>query len=261
LQITGLPFSGTPYAMLIGGALVTSSAVSSGTITLTVDSGSAAWSLGATTTITLSGLTLTATSGYTTSTISVGGSTSAYSATYVASSTGTTTTSPLALTRAVPSTQNTQATVTFSTTNGISSGDTIRIYFPAGFFIATPFDSSCGGITPRYVISATGLGTCNVLSVNQNINNGYIEVTYVGPGTAAGAQSIVLSGVTLSTTEKAATNTFYVVTSSSACSAGPVSTGSISNSNPGGPGAAAASGVNLVLSAAAALAVAALLLL
>jgi len=83
LQITGLPFSGTPYAMLIGGALVTSSAVSSGTITLTVDSGSAAWSLGATTTITLSGLTLTATSGYTTSTISVGGSTSAYSATYV----------------------------------------------------------------------------------------------------------------------------------------------------------------------------------
>jgi len=270
LDITGLPFSGTPDAMYFPvagssrGTLVTSNAVgavTAGKITLTVNSGSAAWSLGATATITLSGLTLTATGAFTASTISVGGSTPAYSATYVASSTGTTTTSPLVLARAVPGTTNTQATVTFSTTTGIANGDIVRVYFPSGFFIANAVTTDCAGSTSQ-PITATGLGSCNTLSVNTaNFNNGWIAVTYTGPGTAAGSQTLVLSGISLSTTEKAATNGFYVVTTSSSCSAGGASTGTISNSNPGGPGAKASSAVSAVLSVAAAVAVAVMLML
>jgi len=272
LDITGLPFSGTPDAMYFTGSssrgtLVTSNAVgavTAGKITLTVNSGGAAWSLGPTATITLSGLTLTATAAFTASTISVGGSTAAYSATYVASSTGTTTTSPLALARAVPGTTNTQATVTFSTTNGIADGNVVRVYFPSGFFIANaPLTTDCTGSTFQ-AITATGLGSCNTLTVNTaNFNNGWIAVTYntLGPGTAAGSQTLVLSGVSLSTTEKAATNGFYVVTTSSSCSAGGASTGTISNSNPGGPGAKASSAVSAVLSVAAAVAVAVMLML
>jgi len=268
LAITGLPFSGTPDAMYFAvagssrGTLVTSTAVNGqGEITLTVDSGSAAWSLGATATITLSGLTLTASAAFTASTISVGGSTPAYSATYAASSTGTTTTSPLALARAVPGTTNTQATVTFSTTNGIANNDVIRVYFPSGFFIPNAVTTDCSGSTSQ-AITATGLGSCNTLTVNtNNFNNGWIAVTYSGPGTAAGSQTLVLSGVSLSTTEKAATNGFYVVTTSSSCSAGGASTGTISNSNPGGPGAQASSAASAVLSAAVAVAVAVMLML
>jgi hypothetical protein len=266
LTITGLPFSGTPTAMFFpitgnNGALVTASAISSGSTTLNVASNGGSWSLGPTATITLSGLTLTATAAFTASTISVGGSTAAYSKTYVASSTGTTTTSPLALARAVPGTTNTQATVTFSTTNGIANGNIVRVYFPSGFFIANAVTTDCTGSTSQQ-ITATGLGSCNTLTVNtNNFNNGWIAVTYTGPGTAAGSQTLVLSGVSLSTTEKAASNGFYVVTTSSSCSAGGASTGTISNSNPGGPGAKASSAVSAVLSVAAAVAVAVMLML
>jgi hypothetical protein len=261
LIIAGLPFTGTPTAMFFpitgnNGALVTASTISTGSTTLTVANNGGSWSLGATATITLSGLTLEPTAAFTASTISVGGSTAAYSATYVASSTGTTTTNPLTLARAVPGTTNTQATATFSTTNGIANGDIVRIYFPSGFFIAPAVTTTCSGSTSQ-AITASGLGSCSTLTVNvNNFNNGWLAVTYNGPGTAAGSQTLVLSGISLSTTEKAATNSFYVVTSSSACSAGAVSTGTISNSNPGGPGAKASSSVSAVLSVAAAVVVA-----
>jgi hypothetical protein len=100
------------------------------------------------------------------------------------------------------------------------------------------------------------------LAVNtNNFNNGWIAVTYTGPGTATGSQTLVLSGISLSTTEKAVSNGFYAVTTSSSCSAGGASTGTISNSNPGGPGAKASSAVSAVLSVAAAVAVAVMLIL
>jgi hypothetical protein len=58
-----------------------------------------------------------------------------------------------------------------------------------------------------------------------------------------------------------ATNFFSVVTSENSCSAGMISTGAISNSNPGGPSAPAATASSVFLSAAAALACALLFLL
>jgi len=257
LVISGLPFTGTPDAMSFGSGstLVTSSAISGNSITLTVASGGAAWALGETATITLTGITLSASGGPWT--VSVGNSQPMWSQTYVPTSTGTTTTTSLTLARAVPSTQNTQATIAFSTTNGIADGDTIRVNYPVGFFIDAPRDFSC--LAPRgtfrYSFGATGLGPCSRLSQRipgSSVVNGFLELIYNGPGTAAGPQFIVLTGVTLSTTERATSNTFSVVVSSSSCSAGPVNTGSISNSNPGGPTAPSSSGMSWVPSVLAA---------
>jgi len=257
LVISGLPFTGTPDAMSFGSGsgstLVTSSAISSNSITLTVNSGGAAWALGATATITLTGITLSASGGPWT--VSVGNSQPMWSQTYVSTSTGTTTTTSLTLARAVPSTQNTQATIAFSTTNGIADGDTIRVNYPVGFFIDAPRDFTCLAPlgTSRYLLGATGLGPCSSLTITGgSVVDGFLQVTYAGPGTAAGPQVMVLTGVTLSTTERATSNTLSVVVSSSSCSAGPVNTGSISNSNPGGPTAPSSSGMSWVPSVLAA---------
>jgi len=239
LVISGLPFSGTPDAMSFGtgvGTLVTSSAVAGNSVTLTVHASGAPWTLGTTATITLSGLILTDTStSFTPWTVQVGSSTPMWSGTYVATSTGTTTTTSLTLARAVPGTQNSQATVSFSTTNGISNGDVIRVNYPVGFFIATPSDMTCSGTTLRYSSGAT-LGTCSTMTITGgDPSSGFAEFTYSGPGIPAGANSMILSGTTLSTTQRAASLDFSVVVSSSRCSGAPISTGSISNSNPGGP--------------------------
>jgi hypothetical protein len=264
LVISGLPFAGTADAMSFGtgvGAIVTASAVTTNSITLTVHANGAAWVLGTTATITLTGLTLAtaSVSPFDAWTVSVGGSTPMWSQTYVATSSGTTTTTSLTLARAVPGTQNTRATIAFSTTNGIANGNTIRVNSPVGFFIATPVDTTCTSSTDRYPLTGT-LGTCGTVFVSGS-GVGFTTFTYNGPTTVAGAQTLILSGVTLSTTEKAASNTFSVVVSSSSCSAGSVTTGSISNANPGGPNAPVASGVNLMLSAVAAFACAMMFLL
>jgi len=247
LVIGGLPFSGTPDAVSFGtgvGTLITSSAVSSNSVTLTVHASGAAWTIGTTATITLSGLRLTdASTNFAPWTVTVGGSTPMWSQTYVATGTGTTTTTSLTLARAVPGTQNSQATVVFSTTNGIANTDVIRVNFPVGFFIDTPSVSTCsvlgmGGTTTTlsYVSSAT-LGACSTFTVvGGGASLGFIDYRYSGLGTAAGSQTMIITGTTLSTTERAASVSFSVVASSSSCSAGAISTGSISNSNPGGPG-------------------------
>lgn len=255
LVISGLPFAGTADAMSFGtgvGTIVTAGPVTTNSITLTVHANGAAWSLGTTATITLTGLTLASASvsPFDAWTVSVGSSTPMWSQKYVATSTGTTTTTSLTLARAVPKTENTQATIAFSTTNGIANSNTIRVNYPVGFFVATPVDTTCAGSTVRYSLAGT-LGTCGTMRVSDE-GAGFTTFTYTGPTTAAGAQTLVFSGVTLSATERAASNTFSVVVSSSSCSAGSVTTGSISNSNPGGPGARVASGVNLMLSAVAA---------
>jgi len=253
LTISGLPFSGTPDAMSFGtgvGTLVTSSAVAGNSVTLTVHANGAAWTLGTTATITLSGLTLTdASPSFTPWTVTVGGSTPMWSQTYVATSTGTTTTTSLTLARAVPGTQNSQATVVFSTTNGIANSDVIRVSFPVGFFIDTPSVTSCSGsgmggttTTFNYEFGAT-LGACGTFALaGGGAPLGFIDFRYLGTGIAAGSQTMILTGTTLSTTERAASVSFSVVVSSSQCSAGAISTGSISNSNPGGPGRTPSSG-------------------
>lgn len=245
LVISGLPFSGTPDAMSFGtgvGTLVTSSAVAADSVTLTVHLSGAPWTLGTTATITLTGLTLTASSSFTPWTVTVGSSTPMWSRSYVATGSGTTTTTSLTLARAVPGTQNSQATIVFSTTNGIITNDVIRVNFPVGFFIDTPFDTTCAGSTLRYSSQAT-LGDCSTLTVvGGGPSFGFVDYSYSGPGTAAGSQRMILTGTTLSTTERAASVSFSVVVSSSRCSAAPISTGSISNSNPGGPAVTPSSG-------------------
>lgn len=259
LVISGLPFAGTPDAMSIAvagsarGTLVTGSLIASNTLTLTVNIGGGAWSLGATTTITLTGLTLAAANALTPWTVSVGGSTPMWSRTYVATSSGTTTTTSLTIARAVPSTQDTQATIVFRTTNGISQGDVIRVNFPVGFFIATPqVTATCGSPTDRYNFVGA-LGPCGVVNFDSSSSGvGFFTFNYNGPTAAAGAQTLILRGVTLSTTERAASTSFSVVVSSSSCSAGLISTGSISTANL--PNAPTASGMNLMISFFAALA-------
>jgi len=272
--------SGAPDAFMSGSALITG-AVSSNTLTLTAASNSGAWALGATTTLTLTGMTV-ASSGFQTGPIyvSVGTSTPAYSLTVSPTGTGKTTTTSLTINRPFPGVTNTQVTIVFSTTVGIGASSTIRIFYPTGFFISAPQVGPTCALTNSYDMGASGLAACStwttsapgtigramtptgsaaITATNPSIS--YIDVSYSGTATAAGTQTVVLSGVTLSATAVPATNFFSVVTSENSCSAGMISTGAISNSNPGGPSAPAATASSVFLSAAAALACALLLLL
>jgi len=274
------PFSGTADAFMVGNALITPGAVASNSITLAVSR--AAWAIGATTTITFTSLTVVSSGLQSTTSsvaainyVSVGGSTPAYSMMFSPTGTGKTTTTSLTVARPFPGVTNTMATMVFSTTMGISTGNVIRVFYPTGFFIGTPQVGTCGSMSDSYPFGASGLGVCSVLSVTdmgvvaavmtptgpaaQSMS--YIDVTYTGTGQAAGSQTFMFSGATLSATAVSASSTFSIVTTQNSCSAGMISTGAISNSNPGGPSAPAAAGTSLLLSAAAALACALLLLL
>jgi len=223
-----------------GSALITGALVGN-TLTLTVNARGGAWNIGSTAVITLTGMTVRST-GLRPSRdfVSVGGSTQAFSAPYMMTGTGTTTTNTLSIARPFPGVTNTQMTITFTTTNGIAQGDFIRVFYPAGFLIGTPQTVTCAGSTNQFDTTATGLGACSGLAV---ANTGmwtstlsWFEVEVTSGGSAAGPQTIVVSGVTLSATAVAATTTFSVVTTANSCSAGAISTGAISNANPGGPG-------------------------
>ena len=52
--------------------------------------------------------------------------------------TGKNATTSLTIARPFPGVTNTQMTIVFSTTNGIASGNVIRVLHPTGFFIAPP---------------------------------------------------------------------------------------------------------------------------
>jgi len=263
ISFTNVPVAGTPDAFMSGSALITG-AMSGSTLTLTVNANGGAWAIGSTATITLTGMTVAST-GLQTAVqyASVGGSTPSYSAAFATTGAGTTTTTSLTVARPYPGVTNTQITIAFSTTKSIANNDVVRVFFPTGFFIGTPQFATCTG-GDQYSVGATGLGSCNSLYVSgmgtQGASMSYFDVTYNGAGQAAGTQSMVVSGVTLSTTAVAATPTFSVVTTQNSCSAGSISTGSISASNPGGPSAPASTAAAALLSAAAAL-VATLLLL
>lgn len=163
---------------------------------------------------------------------------------------GTTTTTGLTIARPFPAVTNTQVTVGFKTTTAIAQNDIVRIFFPTGFFVPTASVTTCSGTTLNFLMTAALAGsTCNRLGavgINSPGDNpirvltgtttSYIDVRFDVGSAAAGAQSIVLSGVTLSPTAMPSSNAFYVVTTSDTCSAGMIATGSISNNNPGGPG-------------------------
>jgi len=240
ITFTSAPVSGDPDAFMSGSALITGALVGN-TLTLTVNARGGAWNIGSTAVITLTGMTVQST-GLRPSRdfVSVGGSTQAFSAPYMMTGTGTTTTNTLSIARPFPGVTNTQMTITFTTTNGIAQGDFIRVFYPAGFLIGTPQTVTCAGSTNQFDTTATGLGACSGLAV---ANTGmwtstlsWFEVEVTSGGSAAGPQTIVVSGVTLSATAVAATTTFSVVTTANSCSAGAISTGAISNANPGGPG-------------------------
>lgn len=213
-------------------------------------------------TITLSGFTLSSTamvSGRVSmqNVASIGSGTWVNQAIYMPTGMHTTTTTRLAITRPFPGVTNTVATVGFTTTSAIVSGNVIRIFFPNGFFINAPSVTTCDATTSSYSLSATdGASSCNQLTTGVIVNNSpttsYLDVTYTTGTSAAGAQSIVLSGMTLSTTAVPSSPTFYVVTTTDTCSAGMIATGAISNANPGGPGVPPSTGASAALSAAVA---------
>jgi hypothetical protein len=188
---------------------------------------------------------------------------------YMATGLGTTTTTQLAITRPFPGVTNTGVTVGFTTTSPISQGDVVRIFFPTGFFIAAPAVTTCADAPTRgYTMKASdGTTSCNTLTpanvgetgepitvLTVGSTTSFFDVAYTTGGSAAGKQSVVLSGVTLSAAAASSSVAFYVVTTQDTCSAGMIATGAISNSNPGGPSAPGAStGTGVLLSLAVAI--------
>jgi hypothetical protein len=171
---------------------------------------------------------------------------------------GTTTTTRLAITRPFPGVTNTQVTIGFKTTSPIANGHDVRIFFPTGFLIptaavttcsATTLDfrmtaslvrSSCNSLTVRGIVSPFD-NSVNPIAVVTGTTTSYLDVRFDTGSADAGAQSIVLNGVTLSATAVPTSTAFYVVTTTDTCSAGMIATGAISNPTPGAPGSTGAS--------------------
>jgi len=276
-----LPIGGTPDAFMAGSALITGAIDTiAKTLTLTVTALGGAWVISntAATTLTLTGMTVAITGLQSTpqsyyNAVSVGGSTPAYSMPYMTTGSGKTTTTSLTIAKPNPGVTNTMITIVFSTTNGIATGSVIRVFYPTGFFIAIPQVGTCMR-TSSYTLGASGLAACSTLTPSVNgvlatvltttgpaatPSMSFIDVAYSGTTTAAGPQTVIMSGITLSATVMPASSTFSVVTTENSCSAGMISTGAINNA--GGPSAPASTGASFVLSAAAAFACALLFLL
>jgi hypothetical protein len=279
---TGTSFVGTPSKFNMGGAvssgqqvLVTPS-VSSNTIILTPSAFNKFPTFdGTDVTIILSGpfrivstLATTLATRVSMNIVSAGTGTRTNQAMYMATGQGTTTTTQLSITRPFPGVTNTVVTVGFTTTSAMSEGDFARIFFPTGFFIAAPAVTTCDDAPTRgYTMKASDGSSCNKLTPENVGSTGepitvltvgsttsYFDVTYTTGSSAAGKQSIVLSGVTLSAAAAPSSVAFYVVTTQDTCSAGMIATGAISNSNPGGPSAPGAStGTGVLLSLAVAI--------
>ena len=150
---------------------------------------------------------------------------------------------------------STQVTIGFKTTSPIANGHDVRIFFPTGFLIPTAAVTTCSATTLNYFMTASLVGSsCNalnprgILGPNDNpirvvtgTTTSYLDVRFQTGSADAGAQSIVLNGVTLSATAMPTSNAFYVVTTADTCSAGMIATGAISNPAPGAPGSTGAS--------------------
>jgi hypothetical protein len=252
----------------ITGAVTTSSSSSSQTttVTLTVNPNFGAFVPGSSaTTITLSGLRVLNTGLIPPGTVSIGNtnigqSTPLWSGSYLSTSSGLTTTTGLTINDPYIGAQNTQATISFTTINPINVGDTVVVVFPTGFFISTPFSpfNGCPLTGVNYFASAySPSGTCGDLQTCQRIFEGIgpggsLRIDPATPGYSAvvltlgsqqqqqsqippqgvqlpaGPNTVVFTGLTMSTTAVAASNSIFVLTSNDACSAGPISSGSIS---------------------------------
>ncbi len=254
-----MPLSGTPDAFTLGGVLFTGS-TGANAITLTADSRTGSFVPGSSAiTLTLTGMKITTTTLGEAALIpvymSAGGAailnpsfTSSYASMLVATGTTTTTTS-LQIDKPFPGVTGARATVSFTTTTALSAGGEIFLSLPLGFFVAfSPVINSCIPPTESGKFTATTATPCVIMSA-RNIQTipsatrqsyAMIQVTIDSGTLLAGANSFVLSGVTLSAAAVAASTTFRVTTLSDVCSLGAVTTGSISNSNPGGPAASSA---------------------
>jgi len=252
-EFNTIPISGSPDPIYVNGAVLTGS-ISSNTLTLTVSSDGAAWVIGSSTTITVTGLSIAAANQLSQITLKIGSSTGS-TVTVDPTSTGTTTTTGLTIANPKPGVQNTQITIAFTTTAGIDKNDVVRIFYPTGFFINAPtVAASCTAAqSSAYSISASSsTSTCSEwgsIATGTWGASSYMDITLKSDALSAGSQTLVVSGITLSATEKTASNSFYVVTQKNFCSAGKISTGSISNP---GPNNGASTGSTLIVSAAAA---------
>jgi hypothetical protein len=245
---------------------VTSQSQTTTTVTLTVNPNFGAFVPGSSvTTITLSGLGLSNTGlvqpGIVTiGNANIGQSTPLWSGSYYSTSSGLTNTTGLTINDPFIGAQNTQATISFTTMNPINVGDTVVVVFPTGFFINTPAapNNGCPSTAPNYNAAAySPSGTCGNLQTCQRVftgsgPSGSLTITPATPGYSAivvnlgqpqqqqlqpppqgvqlpaGPNTIVFTGLTMSTTAVAASNSIFVLTSNDACSAGMISSGSIS---------------------------------
>jgi len=175
--------------------------------------------------------------------------------------TGTTTkTTSLVIDRPFPGVTGAQATVSFTTTTALTAAgnDVIYMSLPVGFFAAFSTVRTCasaaftsGKYSATSALTCVTLAATNVRTVTPDMGSKYdlVEVSVTAGSLPAGSNSFVLTGVNLNVAAVAASTAFSVTTSQDVCSLGAVSTGSISNSNPGGTASSAASAVlSIVLS-------------
>jgi len=265
-----MPLAGAPDAFMLGTALFTGG-ITANVLTLTSDARTGSFVPGATAiTLTLTGMQIKATTLDNMGVIPVymsaftGGvdypiasrqQTSVFAARMSQTGAATTTTS-LRIDRPFPGVTGASATVSFTTTSGVSQNSQIFMMLPKGFFVTfSSVVNSCLVTTTGLSFTATTSTPCATLSATNimpftgasGVRSDMIIVTVDSGSLNAGANSFVLSGVTLSAGAVAASTTFSVLTSSDICSANAVTTGSISNSNPGGPGASSAASAVLCI--------------
>jgi len=257
-----MPLAGTPDAFMSGGVLWTG-VISNNVLTLTADARTGSFVPGdSAITFTLTGMTVR-TPVYTNDNYRVYMSAGATATTLPSSdsyagvlfATGTTvTTTGFSIDKPFPGVTGARATVNFATSSALTTGGKIYMSLPVGFFVTfSSVVDSCGVSTTANSFTATTPASCVTMTaaniVKKTLASGssydMIEVTIASGTLAAGANSFVLSGVTLSAAAVASSTTFRVTTSSDFCSPGAIGTGSISNSNPGGPSASSAASVVL----------------
>jgi len=223
---------------------------------------------GTTVVITLTGVQLSGFGGMVSMSNVAAGSGTGTNQVYLAGLGTSVTTMALNLPVKTPGTTNAQAIVSFTTTSAISSGGTVYIAFPTGFFVAPASTLLCGFLnngSPTYAYNVMGTlssATCggwsltattgqNVPTVSSTTTQSLYTLTATNT-VPAGSYTITLSGTTLSPTTMSSSPTgFMVVTSADMCSAGGAATGAIAP--PGGANGGASSGQAMLLSALAVL--------
>jgi len=254
-----MPLSGVSDAFMMGSVLFNVGTIASNVLTLTSASTTGSYTFdGTSVSLALTGLQIKAASPSanadpSTIYVSMGASQMGpISNSGTVSPTGTTTkTTSLTIDKPYPGTKGARATVSFTTTNGVSTNGIVYMALPVGFFTAFSSVLSCTASTPSGMFTTTTASPCatlvasNIVTQTPVIGGKYdlITVTVTAGSLPAGANSFVLSGVNLNAGTVAATTAFKVVTTADICSLGAVTTGSISASTPGGAASSATSAV------------------